>query len=137
VSPPEPPLPCSLSSTSPHDVAPPQSIVHSPPAMCPAHFHVSLPLIMCPLYFISYPLRLLLSAVCPSLSYCPHLTTSHLTLMVLAPPLLLPPPSLLSVLHVYSSGRSANPGGSARGLPRLKGAKSAGPFPIPRKQLLR
>jgi hypothetical protein len=61
--------PCSLSSTPPHDVAPPQSIVHSPPAMCPAHFHVNLPLIMCPLYFISYPLCLLLSAVCPSLPY--------------------------------------------------------------------
>jgi hypothetical protein len=35
--------------------------------------------------------------------------------------------------HAFSSGRSANPGGSTRGLPRPKGAELAGPFSIPMK----
>jgi hypothetical protein len=34
VSPLEPPLPCNISSTSPHNMAPPQSIVLLPVAMC-------------------------------------------------------------------------------------------------------
>jgi hypothetical protein len=43
----------------------------------------------------------------------------------------------LPSLHVYSSGRSANPNGSTRGPPHPKGVELAGPFSIPRKQLLR
>jgi hypothetical protein len=46
-------------------------------------------------------------------------------------------PSLHAGLHVYSSGHSTNPDGSARGPPCPKGAELAGPFSIPRKQLLR
>ena len=44
---------------------------------------------------------------------------------------------LCAGLHVYSSGYSANPGGSTKGHPHPRGAELAGPSSIPRKQLLK
>jgi hypothetical protein len=60
----------------------------------------------------------------------PCLVTAH-------PPLPIMCPSLRTGLHALSLGRSADPGGSARGPPCPKSAELTGSFPIPRKQLLR
>jgi hypothetical protein len=46
-------------------------------------------------------------------------------------------PILCAGLHAYSSGHSANPGGSMKGRPRPQGAELARPSSIPMKQLLK
>jgi hypothetical protein len=110
-------------------------IIHSPPAMCPALFHVSLPL-KCA-HYISSPAP---SAYClpPCVFPCnlshTHHFISHPSFGVTTPVMR---PILRAGLHAYSSGRSANPGGSAKGLPRPKSVELAGPSSIPMKQLLR
>jgi hypothetical protein len=52
VSPPEPPLPCCLSSTSPHSMAPPQSIILLPAAMCPPSLPVTCPFTLTVPFFL-------------------------------------------------------------------------------------
>jgi hypothetical protein len=46
-------------------------------------------------------------------------------------------PILRAGLHAYSSGHSADPGGSAKGLPRHRSVDLVGPSSIPMKQLLK
>jgi hypothetical protein len=104
--------------------------------MCPAPFHVSLSLKHA--HYISSPPPPLIAfhhVSSPVTSLTPHHFLSHPHGFGATTPIMRP--ILRAGLHAYSSGRSANLGGSARGLPRPKGAELAGPFSIPMKQLLR
>jgi hypothetical protein len=111
-------------------------IIHSPPAICPAPFHVSLPSRRA--HYISSPAP---TTYClpPCVFPC---RLSHTSLLLIPPPRFwrhhspsAPNPSCWPPR--YSSGRSVNPGGSTRGLPRHKGAELAGLSSIPIKQLLK
>jgi hypothetical protein len=127
-------------------------------------FHLSLPAICLPLH-ISPPFNAILAHLILVSTAClptpvPLLSTSlrhkrrilprpimsrhllircspHPCLVIAHPPLPTMCPSLRTGLHVLSLGRLADPGGNARRPPRPKSAELAGPFPIPRKQLLR
>jgi hypothetical protein len=114
----------------------PSSEATSPPAMCPAPLHVILPL-KCA-HYVPSPTSFdyfLLTCVSPVTSLTPHhfmpLPHSFFTTTPIACPI------LRAGLHTYSSGRSANPGGSMKGHSRPRGAELAGPSSIPMKQLLK
>jgi hypothetical protein len=91
----------------------------------------------CPLYLISCPPPLISfrHVSSPVTSLTPHHFISHPHSFGATTPVM--HPILRAGLHAYSSGRSANPGGSAKGLPRRKGAELARPSSIPMKQLLK
>jgi hypothetical protein len=91
--------------------------------------HVSLPL-KCA-HFISSPAPPLISffhVSSPVTSHTPHHFICHPHSFSATTPIMRP--LLCTGLHAYSSGRSANPGGNAKGLPRRRSAKLAGPSSI-------
>jgi hypothetical protein len=104
--------------------------------MCPAPLHVSLPL-KCA-HYVSSPASstyFLLPCVSPVTSLTPHHFMPRPHSFGATTPVVRP--ILRAGLHAYSSGRSANPGGSMKGHPRPRGAELAGPSSIPMKQLLK
>jgi hypothetical protein len=104
--------------------------------MCPAPLHVSLPL-KCA-HYVSSPASstyFLLPCVSPVTSLTPHHFMPRPHSFGATTPVVRP--ILRAGLHAYSSGRSANPGGSMKGRPRPRGAELAGPSSIPMKQLLK
>jgi hypothetical protein len=105
--------------------------------MCPAPLPRQPHTETCPLHLISYPPPLISfhRVSSPITSLTPHHFISHPHSFDATTPVMCP--ILRTGLRAYSSGRSANPGGSAKGLPRSKGAELAEPSSIPMKQLLR
>jgi hypothetical protein len=79
--------------------------------------------------------RASLDQSCPVTSS--FIVSPHPCLVTTHPPLPIMCPSLCTSLHALSLGRSTDPGGSVRGPPCPKSAELTGPFPIPRKKLLR
>jgi hypothetical protein len=121
-------LSLSLShSTSPHHPVPQPPSLHPHGPSSSHHpltsYHVSLFLSQSPPPVWS---SLLLIHLCPAF----HVTSTH-------PPLPIMHPVFAPASTPYPLGRSADPGGSARRPPRPKSAELAGPFSVPRKQLLR